>query len=87
MAKYHLTSKLRSTYHKEYPLDDYYLEMSKTATFVDLFEALDFGKDVYEVIFGNSVMGDSIVRERLFEILSNIMGCDYEYIYEKWLAA
>lgn len=71
---------LKDFYTKEYPTDEEGQTIGN-ATFKDLFDALDRHKDVYEVIEN----GDSLIRERLFEKLSEIMGCDYEYIYNRWL--
>lgn len=46
-----------------------------------MFIALDTYKDVYELIG----VGDSLVRERLFRRLAEIMEVDYNYIYQQWL--
>lgn len=64
-----------------YPEDPYRLLLEPAATFQDLFEALDAYRDIYSVI-GDV---DSIVRERIFTKLAELMGVDYEYIYEQWL--
>lgn len=85
-AKSTMSTKMRDFYTAAYPSDDIGEDLSPTATFQDLFDALDSGKDVYSAIFGDNGMGDSIVRERLFEELSVIMDCDYDYIYRMWLA-
>jgi hypothetical protein len=37
--------------------------------------------DIYDVIG----VGDSVIRERLFEHLSEIKDVNYDYIYKKWL--
>lgn len=71
---------IRAWYMSEYddPLGE---EIDETVTFLDLFEALDHYRDVYEVLG----VGDSIIRERCFWKLSEIMECDYDYIYDQWL--
>lgn len=51
-------------------------------TFYDLFECLDHHRDVYADCLGAV---DSIVRERLFVKLAEIMKVDYDYIYNQWL--
>lgn len=54
----------------------------KEISFEDYFLVLDGYGDVY------SLMGraaDSIVRERIFQQLAEIMNVDYDYIYEQWL--
>lgn len=71
---------IRDWYMSEYddPLGE---EIDETVTFLDLFEALDHYRDVYDVIG----VGDSVIRERCFCKLSEIMECDYDYIYDQWL--
>lgn len=73
--------KIKEWYTKEYASDDLGEELKDNITFMDLFEALDRHKDIYELIG----VSDSIVRERLFEKLAIIMEVDYDYIYEQWL--
>ena len=55
--------------------------LTEGKTFYDLFYALDRYHNIYEE-FG---IDDSLVRERLFEELSSIMGVDYDEIYEQWM--
>ena len=62
---------IKEWYLKKYPHDDLGQEIDPNVTFEDLFEALDTYEDVYEVLGGNEI--DSIVRERCFEKLSEIM--------------
>ena len=52
-------------------------------TFEDLFIVLDTYKDVYEALN----VWDSVIRERVFGKLAEIMKVDYDYIYEQWLRA
>ena len=72
---------IKNFYLELYPEDKLGLEIDSTATFEGLFEALDSYKDVYEYIG----VDDSVIRERVFQKLSEIMQCDYEYIYDQWL--
>ena len=74
---------LRDWYMKNYPDDELGKEINPDADFDGLFEALDNYQDVYEY-FG---VGDSLVRERLFSRLAEIMGCGYDVVYEQWLRA
>ena len=53
----------------------------KAVTFGELLQALKNGVDVYS--FTGAY--DSIVRERLFILLANILGKKYSYIYDLWL--
>lgn len=71
---------IRAWYMSEYddPLGE---EIDESVTFLDLFEALDHYRDVYEVLG----VSDSEIRARCFWKLSEIMECDYDYIYRQWL--
>ena len=77
--------KIKEWYKNAYPSDPCGEDIDEDVTFQDLFDALDHYKDVYAVIFGNPVLGDSIVRERCFRELASIMDVDYGYIYDQWL--
>lgn len=74
--------KIRDWYMNAYPTDDLGSELSN-ATFLDLFNALDAHKDVYEVL-GE---GDSLIRERCFEKLADLLGVSYDYVYDQWMNA
>lgn len=76
-------TKLKEWYTTNYPSDELGAEINPDLTFQNLFDALDQYKDVYEVIG----VGDSLVRERLFESLAEITGYDYQIIYEQWMMA
>lgn len=73
-------SKIRDWYVKAYPTDNLGEEISD-ATFVDLFDALDNYLDVYKLLG----VGDSLIRERCFEKLAEIIDEDYGYVYEQWM--
>ena len=81
MYKEATNTNIKDWYLKTYPTDKLGEELNGRATFYDLFEALENYQDVYN-LFGVS---DSIVRERLFAKLSEIMECPYEEIYKQWL--
>ena len=74
-------SKIKEWYLKEYSTDNLGEEIKDDITFYDIFYALDNYKDIYEVIG----VGDSIIRERIFGKLAEIMKVDYNYIYNQWL--
>ena len=50
--------------------------------YIDVLSALLNKKDVYAVLGSNA---DSIDREKVFQTLSEIMGCEYDAIYNFWL--
>jgi hypothetical protein len=75
--------KIREFYLENYPTDELGIEIDPTATFGGLYQALQDYDDVYEYIG----ISDSIIRERLFERLSEITGNDYEEIHARWYLA
>ena len=76
-------TKIKEWYMTEYPDDELGEEMTKDVTFYDLFVVLDTYKSVYDTLN----VWDSIIRERVFGKLAEIMNVDYDYIYEQWLRA
>ena len=50
--------------------------------YIDVLSALLNKKDVYAVLGSNA---DSIDREKVFQTLSEILGCEYDAIYNLWL--
>lgn len=78
-----MNSNISDWYISEYPDDSEGEYINTDVTFNDLFDALDTYKDIYNVIG----TGDSVVRERVFEKLAELMGVDYDYIYDQWMLA
>jgi len=74
---------IRKFYVKAYPTDELGDGINPKATFDGLFRVLDNYGDVYEYL----CVYDSIIRERVFEKLAEIMGVDYNEIYDQWLMA
>ena len=82
LEKFNGQSKIREWYKWAYPTDDWGFDgLNKAATFQDAFECLQVGFDFYTFLG----VSDSIVRERVFDALAVLMGCDYEHIYYQWL--
>lgn len=76
--------KLRDWYLENFPEDDFAKDrMDSGKTFQDLFDTLDNYGNVYACIG----VADSLIRERLFTKLSQIMGVDYEVVYDQWQMA
>ncbi len=73
--------KIKDWYTKTYPTDDLGEELDDKNTFADIWTALNNRKNVYDVLG----VGDSLIRERVFEKVSEINGVDYDYVYKKWL--
>lgn len=74
-------TKLREWYRLAYPTDSLGEDIRPDVTFMGLYECLRDGHDVYDY-FG---VGDSVLRERFFEKLAELMGRDYDYVYDWWL--
>lgn len=62
--------------------DDLGLEINDKITFQDLYNALENGDDVYELLG----VDDSLIREICFEKLAELMNVDYDVIYKLWLS-
>ena len=76
------TNKLiKDFYIDKYPTDELGVEINEKSTFDGLYKVLDNKGDVYHYIG----VSDSLVRERVFEKLSELMGVEYDVIYQKWL--
>jgi hypothetical protein len=72
---------IKEYYTETFPDDDLGKDINDKATFIGLFHTLDNYGNVYHYIG----VGDSLIRERIFEQLCNIMDCEYEYVYNQWL--
>ena len=71
---------IRDWYISAYPDDDLGTNLSDI-TFHDLHTGISQGLDVYDHIG----VGDSIVRERLFDRLAELKSVSYDTIYDMWL--
>lgn len=78
-------TNIKDWYLNEFPDDELGNELNDEATFLGLFETLDARKNVYTYLFGDPMGGDSLIRERVFEKLAEIMEVPYEEVYEQWL--
>ena len=77
-----METKIKEWYMQEYPTDEVGETLNEESTFKDLYEALDNYEDIYDILGGEA---DSIVRERCFGKLAEIMQVGYDYIYEQWI--
>jgi hypothetical protein len=73
---------IREFYVSKYPTDDMGSGINPEATFDGLANTLSNCHDVYEYLY----VYDSIIRERLFEKLSEILNCEYMVVYNQWLS-
>lgn len=76
-----LNKKIKDWYTKTYPTDEEGKEINDKITFKGFYGYLWQGYDVYDVL----EVTDSLIRERVFEKLSEILGVDYDVVYKKWL--
>ncbi|WP_303841016.1 hypothetical protein [Selenomonas ruminantium] len=74
---------IRDWYHKAFPTDEIWKEMDPQPEFVDAALFIYAGVDIYFLLG----VSDSVVRERVFEHLSEIMEVPYDTIYNRWLEA
>lgn len=74
-------TEVRAYYMDKYATDELGKQIRTGVTFKDVFYALDNRGFVYDLLN----VHDSLVRERVFEALSEVMGCEYDYIYSQWL--
>lgn len=85
MYKNHLCGadvKIKDWYTSFYPDDEAGQEIDELITFREAYHAMQMGDDFYETT-GNV---DSIVRERIFERMSDVFNVTYDDIYNLWLA-
>lgn len=73
-------ARVRDWYAEQFPDDSLGGMIAPDVTFAQTVESLH-GGDVYDRLG----VGDSVVRERVFDELSARIGCGYEDIYDAWL--
>ena len=72
---------IKEFYLKNYPTDELGIELKDDTNFTGLLNELITNNDIY----GYIGVVDSIIRERLFMELSEILKCSYDYVYNLWL--
>ena len=72
---------IKQYYTERFPTDDLGNEIKDNVTFLGLLDILFRNLDVYDYVG----VGDSLVRERVFEGLSQYSSLDYSFIYDLWL--
>lgn len=84
MTNLHKLPTVKRWYEMTFPADTKIAQdIRPNATFLGCLRCLDDYGDIYLYLMGNK--GDSIVRERVFAKLADIMGEDYGYIYDQWM--
>jgi len=72
---------MREFYLDNYPTDELGVEIKEGTNFYGLFDCLWSGRDIYDYIG----VGDSLVRQRLFEELAKRLQRPYDEVYSLWL--
>ena len=75
-----LSLKVAEWYKETYPTDSMGDEIDDYITFNHIFQCLDSYDDIYQYL-----PGDSVIRERVFDKLADLMGVDYDYVYDQYL--
>ena len=75
-----MNKNIKEWYTMSFKTDEMGAELNEV-TFYELHKALHDGKDIYEIMG----VGDSLIRERLFLELAELLQLDYENIYRLWL--
>ena len=75
------TTYVKDDYVQDYPTDDLGKEINENLNYLQLFNGLLNGEDIYEMMD----VEDSLIRERVLERLAYLMGIDYQIIYYLWL--
>ena len=74
---------IKEWYQKQYSTDKLAEMINSQITFSDVYSALFITpKDIYDVLG----VSDSLVRERIFKKLSELLKVPYKNIYNAWLA-
>lgn len=79
MKNIDFSQSIKEWYVKEYPNDP--LGPRLAGTFGSAMQCILFGNDFYAYVS----VADSLVRERIFRKLSEMLGVEYDEIYNLWL--
>ena len=77
-----MQSKIKEVYHNLFPTDEEFVNINENVTFGNLLEIIM--NKTKKSIFNNGYY-DSVIRERVFELLSKKANISYEIIYQNWL--
>ena len=82
--KIFVQSKVKAVYQLMYPTDTLGDSLRPELSFKDVAQAMSEGKEFYGIVFADG-NADSIVRERIFLLLSELYGVTYDVFYNAWL--
>ena len=72
---------IKKWYTAAYPSDDMACELYDHTDFLGLYHALINSNDIYDFLGAS----DSLIRERVFLRLSELLKVEYDYVYNLWL--
>lgn len=81
MAKNYAKGKVREWYIEKYPSDNLGNEIYDELTWANILEDMRVGENIYDILG----VRDSVVRERVFEKLSEMMEVPYDVLYYLWV--
>lgn len=76
-----IEQNVKDWYKEAYPTDELCDEINSKITFKDVLDKMNKGEDIYDIMG----VDDSLVRERVFDGLSQTFNIEYDVIYNKWL--
>lgn len=76
-----LQSNVKQWYSRQYPTDELASTLNDNTTFGDVRNAIRTGKDIYSVLGAD----DSMVRERVFGKLADVLDVSYKAVYNSWI--
>ena len=79
-----ILSNVENRYHHIYPQDKDVQYIRENISFANVLAEMQKGNDFYDIVFTDQY-SDSLMRERIFTILSKVSGLDYDKIYYMWL--
>lgn len=75
------TAYVKDNYVQDFPTDDLGKEINENLNYLQVFNGLLSGDDIYEMMG----VEDSLIRERVLRMLAYLMEMDYQIIYYLWL--
>lgn len=77
-----MLDSIKKWYVAAYPTDELGNEIDEEVSFASVWNSMfDKGDDIYRHLGVN----DSVVRERVFSQIAEILGVDYDVVYYAWL--
>lgn len=76
-----ILSNVRTTYMNCYPSDVEGININNNVSFAQVLARMQEGENFYEIIG----ICDSLIRERIFNIMAIVGGVKYDDIYTLWL--